>query len=591
VNPENWYRFDSRLQKNIEDTLDLLDEHSTRATFFVLGWIGEQHPDLVRRISERGHEVASRGHLHQPLLKLDRTARMEDLSRSRAVLEDVTGHEVSGFRLSDGWLSGKDLGFLDDVFEAGYRYDSSLMPKHRDFGGEPFRRGVHVQKTQGGSLLEIPLSTASVAGAWLPISGGNYLRQLPQSLMRGAVDRWVKSESTPYVMYFQVWELDEEQPRVSAVSRLSQVRHYRNLGIYRRLLPEYLNTWKFTSIREHSLLKGSPLAELAVPHRYSLRYQATPGSTSGNGERGGRKMAAGSLITVAAAKKATIPSDQSSRSNSGSFATGSSVGPRNESERSAAVEHRRFLPEPTPVTLVIPCYNEEGSLPYLARTLEHLKSELSAAYELNVLFVDDCSRDNTREVLETLFGNEPGITIVGHEVNRGVSAAILTGLQAAKTEIVCSIDCDCSYDPHELKRMLPLMKPGVAMVTASPYHRDGNVRNVPGWRLTLSHGLSVMYRLLLRKKLSTWTSCFRVYRKSQILDLPLNETGFLGTAELAAQLCLHDRVIVEHPAVLEVRLFGASKMKTLRTIRSHLRLLARMATQRLTRRGGPSPMN
>jgi hypothetical protein len=139
--------------------------------------------------------------------------------------------------------------------------------------------------------------------------------------------------------------------------------------------------------------------------------------------------------------------------------------------------------------------------------------------------------------------------------------------------------------------MLPLMKPGVAMVTASPYHRDGNVRNVPGWRLTLSHGLSVMYRVLLRRKLSTWTSCFRVYRKSQILDLPLNETGFLGTAELAAQLCLHDRVIVEHPAVLEVRLFGASKMKTLRTIRSHLRLLARMATQRVTQRGGPSPMN
>jgi polysaccharide deacetylase family protein (PEP-CTERM system associated) len=585
VNPENWYRFDSRLQKNIEDTLDLLDEHSTRATFFVLGWIGEQHPDLVRRISERGHEVASRGHLHQPLLKLDRTARMEDLSRSRAVLEDVTGHEVSGFRLSDGWLSGKDLGFLDDVFEAGYRYDSSLMPKHREFGGEPFRRGVHVQKTQGGSLLEIPLSTASVAGAWLPISGGNYLRQLPQSLMRGAVDRWVKSESTPYVMYFQVWELDEEQPRVSAVSRLSQVRHYRNLGIYRRLLPEYLNTWKFTSIREHSLLKGSPLAELAVPHRYSLRYQAA-GSSAGGGERSTRKQNSSSQVITTASKNTIVRSEQPSHSN-----TGSSVVRHIESERTASGERHRTSPERTPVTLVIPCYNEEGSLPYLARTLEHLKSELSAAYQLKVLFVDDCSRDNTREVLETLFGQEEDITIVGHEVNRGVSAAILTGLQAAKTEIVCSIDCDCSYDPHELKRMLPLMKPGVAMVTASPYHRDGNVRNVPGWRLTLSHGLSVMYRVLLRRKLSTWTSCFRVYRKSQILDLPLNETGFLGTAELAAQLCLHDRVIVEHPAVLEVRLFGASKMKTLRTIRSHLRLLARMATQRVTQRGGPSPMN
>lgn len=240
--------------------------------------------------------------------------------------------------------------------------------------------------------------------------------------------------------------------------------------------------------------------------------------------------------------------------------------------------HKR--PVITAVTLVIPCFNEESSLPYLARTLTHLKAALSAQYDVCVLFVDDCSRDQTREVLHSLFDNDPDVQIVYHDRNRGVSAAILTGLAAAKTEIVCSLDCDCSYDPHELQHMLPLLKSDVAMVTASPYHRLGSVRNVPAWRLTLSHGLSVMYRVLLRQQLATWTSCFRVYRKSRILDLPLKESGFLGTAELAAELSLQGRTIVEHPAVLEVRLFGLSKMKTLRTIFSHLRLLSRVAARR-----------
>ena len=170
--------------------------------------------------------------------------------------------------------------------------------------------------------------------------------------------------------------------------------------------------------------------------------------------------------------------------------------------------------------------------------------------------------------------------IIRHEFNRGVSAAILTGLQHADTEVVCSMDCDCSYDPHELSKMLPLLTDNVSMVTASPYHRNGQVRNVPGWRLLLSRGLSAIYQRLLKQELATWTACFRVYRRSQILDLPLKEDGFLGTAELAAQLVLNKRTIVEHPTTLEVRLFGLSKMKTLRAIISHLKLLARIATSR-----------
>jgi hypothetical protein len=128
--------------------------------------------------------------------------------------------------------------------------------------------------------------------------------------------------------------------------------------------------------------------------------------------------------------------------------------------------------------------------------------------------------------------------------------------------------------------MIPLLKDS-DLVTASPYHRAGGVRNVPGWRLFLSKGASWLYRRALRSKLDTYTSCFRVYRRSAVVDLPVGETGFLGIAEMLGRLDLTGGRIVEYPAVLEVRLFGFSKMKTARTVVGHLRLLARLVRIRL----------
>ena len=143
------------------------------------------------------------------------------------------------------------------------------------------------------------------------------------------------------------------------------------------------------------------------------------------------------------------------------------------------------------------------------------------------------------------------------------------------------MDCDCTYDPHELGNMVPLLSDGVDMVTASPYHKRGGVRNIPEWRLFLSKGASFLYRRVLQAKLDTYTSCFRVYRRSSVVDLQVQEKGFLGVAELLGKLDLRGGRIVEHPAVLEVRLFGFSKMKTARTIFGHLNLLSRLSKERL----------
>ena len=245
-----------------------------------------------------------------------------------------------------------------------------------------------------------------------------------------------------------------------------------------------------------------------------------------------------------------------------------------------------------PVTIVVPCYNKESILPYLANTLESVRQTLGVVYDLKFVIVYDGSSDRTWESLNRIFGTLPGVTLLRHESNLGVTAAILTGTREAKTEIVCSIDCDCTYDPHELAAMIPMLTPDVDLVTASPYHPRGTVRNVPAWRLTLSRGALFLYRQVLQQKLYTYTSCFRVFRRIAVLGLPIERTGFLGIAEKIGQLDLQGSKIAEYPTTLAVRVLGFSKMKTFWAIVGHLGLLHDLQRKRLTDNFGkrkPSP--
>ncbi len=243
-------------------------------------------------------------------------------------------------------------------------------------------------------------------------------------------------------------------------------------------------------------------------------------------------------------------------------------------------------------TVVVPCYNEELILPYLANTLKSVEGRLGDRYDLRFVFVDDASMDGTWSALQRIFGGRTNCTLLRHERNRGVAAGVMTGLRAAQSDIVCSIDCDCTYDPHQLAQMIPLLADDVDLVTASPYHRDGAVLNVPRWRLGLSRSLSALYRLVLHHKLATYTSCFRVYRRSAAAEIELSRGGFLGVTEMLALLDLGGSKIVEFPTTLEVRLLGRSKMRVVRTILGHLGLLATVARLRIA--GGmtsrrPSP--
>jgi hypothetical protein len=335
--------------------------------------------------------------------------------------------------------------------------------------------------------------------------------------MRKAVSSWHEKYEEPFVFYFHVWELDPEQPRINAASPVNRVRHYRKLDKMEWIIKENLQLYDFCGAAEFLGVKD----ELRITN-YELRDE-----------------------------KPKLAIAESNNQN--------------------------LKPE---ISVVIPCYNEEPTLPYLANTLRGLEVELKVNYQPEFIFIDDCSTDRTFDKLNELFAAHDNVRIVRHETNRGVAAGIMTGLQTARTEIVCSMDCDCTYDPHELEKMLPLLAGDVDLVTASPYHAKGGVKNVPEWRLLLSKGASFLYRRVLRSKLNTYTSCFRVYRRSSVVDLDLSENGFLGIAEMLGRLDLNGGKIVEYPTVLEVRLFGFSKMKTARTIAGHLRLLSKLAKLR-----------
>ncbi len=523
-----WYRFETRLHQNAQRTLELLDQYQIKATFFVLGWVAEQCPELVRAVAQRGHEIASNGYYHRGIAQLTPEEFRDDLARTRAVLERASGQRIVGYRVPEGWFGPRDLWALSILADEGYAYDASVLPRLRAFAEQPHRRFVHREKCGDKELWEIPPSSVRLGGLSLPIAGGNYFRQLPQWWLRRAVASWMATQQHPFVMYFHVWELDPKQPRIDAAPLLTRIRHYRNLHRMQGILEHYFQRYRFTSIASYLGL-DTKLQERPEP------------STS-----------------------RPVPS----------------LAPPS---RPAEAERRPA------VTIVIPCFNEEMVLPYLANTLRSVLQTLSNRYDLHLLFVDDGSKDGTAAALHALFGSWPQCAIIHHETNQGVLAAIRTGIRNARTELVASLDCDCTYDPHELARMIPLLTEEVDVVTASPYHPAGEVRNVPSWRLLLSRGSSFLYRCILRQKLHTYTSCFRLYRRQAVLALDIEEKGFLGVAELLGKLDLHGSRIVEMPAVLEVRMLGQSKMKTVRTILGHLRLMARLAWLRCRKGAMPLP--
>ena len=230
VQKKQWDFLESRVASNTRRTLDFLDQHGHQATFFTLGWVAERLPELVREIVDRGHEVASKGHEPLRLQEMSRRQFREDVLRARAAIEDATGIEVLGHRVAKGHLTPDDLWALDTLAELGFAYDSSVYPRLRSIAREPWRRFPHFHHFEQHEIVEMPLSTWGIGGLLVPVAGGNYMRQLPPRLMQKAVAHWVDSYASPFNMYFHVWELDPDLPRIASAGLMFKLNQAQAIG-------------------------------------------------------------------------------------------------------------------------------------------------------------------------------------------------------------------------------------------------------------------------------------------------------------------------------------------------------------------------
>lgn len=229
IDYRDWEHLPCRVEDNTNRILDLFAENGVYATFFMLGWVAERYPRLVRRIVESGHELASHGYSHVRVTQQQPHDFSDDISRTKALLEDIAGCEVLGYRAASYSIVAKTLWAHDLLQEAGYRYSSSIYPIRHDLYGIPDApRFAYRHREQG--LLEIPITTVSLFNTNLPCGGGGYFRLLPYRLSRWAMNRVIHKDGESCVFYFHPWEIDPQQPRQAGIGWKTRFRHYLNLG-------------------------------------------------------------------------------------------------------------------------------------------------------------------------------------------------------------------------------------------------------------------------------------------------------------------------------------------------------------------------
>lgn len=245
-----WDEFDSRVCANTDRLLEIFEGAGVTATFFVLGWVAERFPELVARIGDGGHEIASHGYAHRLVYDLTRSAFRDDVRRSKDLLESASGKQVVGYRAPSYSVTPRSLWALDVLIEEGFGYDSSIYPIHHDRYGIPLSpRAPYVLERDAGVLIEAPGSAVRVGPLNLPIGGGGYFRLLPYGWTRWGIDRVNRSENRPAIFYLHPWEIDPDQPRLPA-GRLSRLRHYRNLEQTENRLKRLLADFRFGPMRD-----------------------------------------------------------------------------------------------------------------------------------------------------------------------------------------------------------------------------------------------------------------------------------------------------------------------------------------------------
>jgi polysaccharide deacetylase family protein (PEP-CTERM system associated) len=235
IDRSEWDRHECRVEQNVDRILALFDQYDVKATFFTLGWLAERYPNMVRRIVDQGHELASHGWDHRRVTSLTPDEFRHDIERSKSILETISGSKISGYRAPSYSIGESNLWALDILNEQGFEYSSSIVPiKHDHYGMPGASRFAHWQSN--GKLLEIPVSTTVLLGKNINCGGGGWFRLFPYAFSRWALNRINQDEQQPGIFYFHPWEIDPEQPRIESVGGKTKFRHYLNLSrMYPRL--------------------------------------------------------------------------------------------------------------------------------------------------------------------------------------------------------------------------------------------------------------------------------------------------------------------------------------------------------------------
>lgn len=247
INYSDWDNYPLRVEDNTRALLELFDQHKVTATFFVLGWVAERIPGLVREIAACGHEVACHGFSHQLVYNQSPQVFREETLRSKQLLEDIIQQPVYGYRAASYSITERSRWALDIIAEAGFIYDSSIFPVRHDRYGMPGTPEAPyiLESPAGRSITEFPLATARVFGYRLPVAGGGYFRLYPYLVTRLGLSQ-INAQQRPFIFYLHPWEIDPGQPRIAA-RWFSRFRHYNNLDKCRSRLHKLLGDFQFGS--------------------------------------------------------------------------------------------------------------------------------------------------------------------------------------------------------------------------------------------------------------------------------------------------------------------------------------------------------
>jgi polysaccharide deacetylase family protein (PEP-CTERM system associated) len=263
ISPAQWEQYPLRVERNTYRLLELLGDHNIHATFFLLGWVADRCPTLVRAIVDSGHEIGSHGYGHQMLSRGNEESFRADLRRAKSTIEDQTGSRVISFRAPSYSITLKTLWALEILGECGFEYDSSIFPIRHDYYGIPSSpRFPHYRMLQTGArLLEFPPSTVRIHGINVPVAGGGYLRLLPYNVSAWAIRHVNQKENQPAMVYLHPWEIDPNQPRIAASWR-SRFRQYQNLHTTENKLSRLIHEFSWAPMSKVLSAYGSPIPSI-----------------------------------------------------------------------------------------------------------------------------------------------------------------------------------------------------------------------------------------------------------------------------------------------------------------------------------------